>query len=43
MTYLDEAQIEITAVGCLSGSFLPKLLSGEIRVKDAEKFAEDVR
>ena len=42
MTYLNESQIGIVIVDRLGTSLLAKLLSGDIRVKDAEKTVGDV-
>jgi type I restriction enzyme S subunit len=33
-------ELEIEALSCLRDTLLPKLISGEVRIKDAEKFLE---
>ena len=42
MAHIREARVESRALGQLRGMLLPKLISGEIRVRDAEKVVEDV-
>jgi type I restriction enzyme S subunit len=35
-------ELESTTLASIRDALLPKLLSGEVRVKDAERFAEEV-
>ena len=38
---VDENTVESATLACLRDTLLPKLLSGELRVPDVEKFVEE--
>ena len=39
---IDQNNKEIKALASIRDTLLPKLISGQIRIKDAEKFVEEV-